>query len=120
MPAQARERRRPESGFGSIEAIVALALLSMIATGLSSTLTYARRLQSHTAMERHAMHLAVSAVERLRSGETPDAFDDPVGFTTKAFVIPHGAVSTLLEARVEVSWQAEQPRKLVLRTLLMR
>lgn len=114
------EDRRSETGFGSIEAIVALTLLSMIATGMCSTLVYARRVQGHTATQREALHLAVSAMERLRAGERPLVFDDPPGFTTEAFVTPYAALTTLLEASVEVSWNAGQPQKLRLRTLMVR
>jgi len=59
------------SGFGMIEAIVAAALFSLVAAGVTSTLVLARRVQIDIAADRRATQLAAACLERMRAGGSP-------------------------------------------------
>lgn len=108
------------SGFGTIEAIVAVALLSVSAAALSSTVIVARRLQTAVAAERVATRLAVARLERLRSGERPEAPTTVQGYAVSETLQAGDANPRLLEARVRVAWQQATPRSIELRTLIVR
>lgn len=119
MSGKQRRSGRQQRGFGSIEAIVAVALLAAITAGMTSTVAHARRLHTSAAAERRATQLAVAAVERLRAGGSPGT-DEVAGYTTTASMAPWTGFGRLSEARVEVSWLDGERRSLVLRTLLYR
>jgi hypothetical protein len=107
-------------GFGTIEAIVAAALLSLVAAGAASTVVLARRLQSDVARERRATLLAIAAIERIRAGGSARAERDEAGFVVIESLTPCDGNSHLLEARVRVSWRDDEPRSVDLATLLTR
>jgi Tfp pilus assembly protein PilV len=119
MNGNAQRSVAGSAGFGSIEAMVAIALLAAICAGFASTVSHARRLHTAAAIERKATHLAVAALERLRAGGSPAA-DEVAGFTVTTSVAPWADAGRLSEARVEVRWGEGEQRSMVLRTLLLR
>lgn len=119
MSGNPRRSCRRQRGFGSIEAIVAVALLAAITAGLTSTVAHARRLHTSAAAERRATQLAVAALERLRAGGSAGA-DEVGGYTTTVSLAAWAGFGRLSEARVHVTWLDGERRSLVLRTLLYR
>jgi type II secretory pathway pseudopilin PulG len=109
-----------DAGFGTIEAIVAVALLSVAATAVTSTLVLARRLQTGVAAERAATLLAATSLERLRAGGVPGLTETPSGVTIRETLQPWNGSAQLLEAHVRVTWENAGPRSIELRTLIKR
>ena len=107
-------------GFGTIEAIVATALLSFITAGVASTVVFARRVQTGVARERHATQLAIVAIERMRSGEAPILDSETSGFVVTGDLLTRDGNPYLLEARARVNWTEGEPRVLELTTLIIR
>lgn len=108
------------SGFGTIEAIVATALLSVITAGVASTVVLARRVHTGVARERHATQLAIAAIERMRAGEAPTLDSQTPGFVVTGDLLAPDGNPHLLAARVRVSWTDGGPRALELTTLMPR
>ena len=106
------------SGFGTIEAIVATALLAFITTGVASTVVLARRLQTDIATERQATQIAIGALERLRAGGPAVPDNEVPGFLVTGDLTMRNANAHLFEARVRVTWRDREPHSLELTTLI--
>jgi type II secretory pathway pseudopilin PulG len=108
------------SGFGTIEAIVATALLSLITAGVASTVVLARRIQTDVALERHATQIAIAVIEQIRAGGSGISDSGVPGFVVTGDLSTRNGNAHLLEARVRVTWHDNEPRTLELTTLIAR
>lgn len=124
-------RRGPRAlarGFSLLEVLVAFALMSVILGVLFQVFSGGLRLAAQGGEYSVALRLAESRLamagvtERLALGEQSGEFDLP-GYRWRQFVEPHDwgvgyeHATTAFLVTVEVSWGAQRPRFLTLKTL---
>ena len=104
-------------GFTLVEVTVALALLSVIALGLTNTLVSAQ--QARTSSERWmlATQLAAEGIEQLRAGHALAAVRAGAGFDRSGTVAPWNGHLGLSRIEVTVTWSDGGPRRVQLITL---
>ena len=107
-------------GFSLIELLIALALLSTVALGLSSTLITAHRALTASGKRMQAAQLAAEGLEQLRSGQVPGGVHLAGDFERSALVTPWGGHPDLRRLEVTVSWNDGDTHTLQLVTLARR
>lgn len=91
-------------GVTLIELLVALFLLSVVALGLTTTLTSTRRVLSASEKWMQAAQLAAEGMEQLRAGHIPAAGLTAGGFDRTVRVTPWSGHSALQRLEVTVTW----------------
>ena len=109
---------RSARGVTLIEVIVAVALLAIIALGLTTTLISAQQTLRVSEQWMRATQLAAEGLEQSRAGHSLTAVPD--GFTRSVLVTPWNNHAGLRRLEVTVSWDDGAPHSLQLTTLARR
>ena len=107
-------------GFTLIELLIALALLSTVALGLSTTLITTHRALTASGKWMQAAQLAAEGLEQLRAGQVPGGVHLAGDFERSASVTPWGGHPGLRRLEVTVSWNDGDTHTLQLVTLARR
>lgn len=118
---QCEQRRQAGAvrGFTLIEVIVALGLLSMVALALTETLLGTQRALFLAEHQMEATVLAADALERARAAPGSDS-DRHGRFERRWTAAPADEALGLWQIDVVVEWSDPSPRKLTLRTVVLR
>jgi prepilin-type N-terminal cleavage/methylation domain-containing protein len=109
-------RRRPAAGFGLVEVMVAVLLLSVVALSLTSTLLHVQHMLGTSARWMQAVQLAAAGMEQLRAGHPLTAVDPATGFARSAQVTALGHAG-LRRLEVTVSWTDRVRQTYALQTI---
>jgi len=109
------------TGYSLLEILVALAIFSIAAVGLTSNVTFSIRTTHISERFTHATILAQDQLEalsarpavRVSGSDTPQS-----GFTRTWTVIPHTPQTGVTQIDVTVSWTDYQPRTITLSTVV--
>jgi prepilin-type N-terminal cleavage/methylation domain-containing protein len=104
-------------GFSLVELLIALALLSAVALGLSTTLITTHRALTASGKRMQAVQLAAEGLEQLRAGQLPGGERLAGDFERSASVTPWGGHAGLRRLEVTVSWNDGDTHTLQLVTL---
>jgi prepilin-type N-terminal cleavage/methylation domain-containing protein len=107
-------------GFTLIELLIALALLSVVALGLSTTLITTHRVLTASGKRMQAAQLAAEGLEQLRAGQVPGPVQVAGNFERSTLVTPWGGHPDLHRLEVTVSWNDDNRHTLQLVTLVRR
>jgi prepilin-type N-terminal cleavage/methylation domain-containing protein len=107
-------------GFTLIELLVALALLSAVALGLSTTLITTHRALTASGKWMQAAQLAAEGLEQLRAGQIPGSGPLAGDFERSASMMPWDGHPGLSRLEVTVSWNDGDTHTLRLVTLARR
>jgi prepilin-type N-terminal cleavage/methylation domain-containing protein len=111
---------RGRGGFTLVEVIVAVALLSVVALGLATTLIGAQQGRAATEKWMQATQLAAAGMEQLRAGHVLGPLEAPGDFDRSASVTPWSDHPGLYRLEVTVSWNDGIGHRVQLTTLARR
>jgi prepilin-type N-terminal cleavage/methylation domain-containing protein len=114
------QSRDTSRGFTLIELLIALALLSTVALGLSTTLVTTHRALTASGKWMQAAQLAAEGLEQLRAGQGPVGVHPAGDFERSALVTPWGGHPGLSRLEVTVSWNDGDTHTVQLVTLARR
>jgi len=109
-----------EGGVTLIEVIVAVLLLSVIALGLTTTLTQSQHGLRGGGQLLRAIALASAAMEQMRAGQMPAALAPEDGFTRTAKMSPWDGHPGLYRIDVSVEWTSDAAHSYTLSSLVQR
>ena len=115
--------RRPSSpgrGFTLVEMMVAVALLSTIALGLTMTLVSAQRARARSEQWMQAPVVAVEGLEQLRAGHALGPLRASGSFQRSGSVTAWPGHAGVYRIEVTVSWDDGTARRFQLTTLARR
>ena len=112
--------RDASGGFTLIELLIAVALLSTVALGLSTTLVTTHRVLTASGKRMQAAQLAAEGLEQLRAGKVPSRAPLAGDFERSVLVTPWGRHPDLRRLEVTVSWNDGDTHTLQLVTLARR
>jgi len=106
--------------FTLVEVMVAVALLSVVALGMTTTLVGAQRARARSEQWMQATVAAVDGLEQLRAGHALGPLRDPGRFERSASVSTWNGHPGLYRLEVTVSWDDGTPQRFRLTTLARR
>ena len=107
-------------GNSLMELIVAMALLSIIALALTTTMVACHKARLVSERWLRATFLAVEGVEQLYAGQNVSDLAAPTIFTRSSKVEAAAGIPGLMRLEVTISWNDTQARTLRLATLAYR
>ncbi len=112
-------RRSSDSGFGTVEAMVSIGILAIVASTLAHSIAAATRARVASARTMAATEGAVSLVEQLRLGDAespPDRYGLDYHWSAESIPERPG----LRRYSVTAAWQQDRPWKLHIEGLTWR
>ena len=106
-----------EAGFGLVELLVALTLLSTIALALTSTIVTCHQARNRNERWMRATTLAAEGLEQLRAGQALSTIPQPTIFARRGNNQGLGGLPGLRRIDVSVSWNDGQDQTLQLSAL---
>jgi type II secretory pathway pseudopilin PulG len=115
-----RARLRWGPAFTVIEVMIAVALLSAVALGVTTTLVAAQRARAVSERWMQATQLAAEGLEQLRAGHALAPIRIPGGFERSGRITVWNGHANVSELQVTVSWNDGDAHSFQLVTLMRR